>query len=60
MSAVYLTMVSVTKDYMMNDRMVVNNKLHGIRNVEVMSPIECFSARIKFLLYSTKKTPPFK
>ena len=25
-------MVSVTKDYMLNDRMVVNNELDGVRN----------------------------
>jgi len=34
MCAVDLTLVWVTKDYMLNDRMVVNNELDGIRNEE--------------------------
>lgn len=36
MSADDLTTVSVTKAYMLTDRMVVNNELDGISNEEVI------------------------
>jgi len=39
MFAVDVMMMLVTKDYMFNDRMVVNNELDGVRNEKFKPPV---------------------